>query len=100
MSDTQFIAKTAEVAKRHGFKAAGATSLAAVILAGQAYFAPLSGHNEMRRDVQDLRERLGQLEWRHESEDREAMRRVSFETLDNAAQIVWDDVFTNAVISH
>jgi len=66
MNDTTLVTRATETAKKHGTKAAGVTSLAAVILAGQAYFAPLAGHNELRHDVQDLRERLGQLEWAHE----------------------------------
>ena len=63
-------AKATEATKKHGFKAAGVGSIAGIILAGQAYFAPLSDYRETRRDVQDLRERISQLEWAHERKGR------------------------------
>lgn len=72
MSDTQFISKTAEVAKRHGFKAAGGISLASVAAFCYATFTPLSDHRASRADIQELREKIAVLEWAAEHPDRRA----------------------------
>lgn len=74
---TEFLAKAVEPAKRHAVKVVGGASLATVAAFCYATFTPLADTRDLRRELQSLRERLGQLEWGHERPDRHGALQVA-----------------------